>query len=142
MMLMAKKTPSPKDEAVKLIKELHGIRVVPKTFLAQLENYIQGEYDFLEGEFINSYDWETVLLAYKQSSKQIEWSRRNREFKSNLNMLRYTFKIVEEWLPKIKARKNSVEKVDNGKIEYENIPVTRYSKSRTKVDISRFIGDD
>ncbi len=58
-------------------------------------------------------------------------------------MLRYTFKIVEEWLPKMKARKVSLDKAESRtKIEYENIPVVRYSKSRTKVDISRFIGDD
>jgi len=140
---MAKKQPSQKDEAIKLIKELHGIRVVPKTFLTELETYVQGEYDFLEGEFVNSYEWDTVILAYKQSYKGIEWAKRNKNFKSNLNMLRYTFKIVEEWLPKMKARKNSLDKAESKtNIEYENIPVERYSKSRTKVDITRFIGDD
>lgn len=133
-----------KQKALALIKELHGIRVIPKTFLTELETYIEGEYDYIDDEYVNAYDWNVVYYSYRQSKKNIEWSRQNKNFRSNLNMLRYTLAIAKEWMPKVDAKIKALAKIAerDKDIEYKPIETNRFSKSRSKVNISRFLGDD
>lgn len=136
-----KKELTDKDKTLELMKQLHGVRVIPRSFIPVLEQFMEGEYDHFEEEYVDSYTWDDVYYGYKAIKKEIEWAMQNRNFNSSLNKFRYTFAILKQRLPDVAEHRRKTRNLleANTKIVYTDEEVKRFSKSKSKVDISKFL---
>lgn len=138
---MKKKELTDKEKTLELMKQLHNVRVIPRSFIPQLETFMEGEYDYFEEKYVDVYTWDEVYYGYKSIKKEIEWAMQNRNFNNSLNKFRYTFAILKERLPDVAEHRRKTNKLleANTNITYTDEEVTRFSKSKSKVDISRFL---
>ena len=139
--MILSKEMSDKEKTLALMKELHGVRVIPRSFIPQLEDFMKGQYDHFEEKVVDSYTWDDVYYGYKAIKKDIEWAMQNRNFKNSLNKFRYTFAILKQTLPDVAnhRRKRVALMEENTKITYIEEDIKKFSKSTSKVDISRFL---
>lgn len=138
---MKKKELTDKEKTLELMKQLHNVRVIPRSFIPQLETFMEGEYDYFEEKYVDVYTWDEVYYGYRSIKKEIEWAMQNRNFNNSLNKFRYTFAILKERLPDVAEHRRKTNKLleANTNITYTDEEVTRFSKSKSKVDISRFL---
>lgn len=136
-----KKELTDREKTLELMKQLHNVRVIPRSFIPQLETFMEGEYDYFEEKYVDVYTWDEVYYGYKSIKKEIEWAMQNRNFNNSLNKFRYTFAILKERLPDVAEHRRKTNKLleANTNITYTDEEVTRFSKSKSKVDISRFL---
>jgi hypothetical protein len=139
--LLKKKELTDKEKTLELMKQLHNVRVIPRSFIPQLETFMEGEYDYFEEKYVDVYTWDEVYYGYRSIKKEIEWAMQNRNFNNSLNKFRYTFAILKERLPDVAEHRRKTNKLleANTNITYTDEEVTRFSKSKSKVDISRFL---
>jgi hypothetical protein len=85
-------------DLVEVIKEVHGIEIIPPQFYSYLQDIRNGNELFGRVGTKKSkqgYSYKEIAETYLDSKDSIRWARDNKDFKGNtMNLLKYTKAIV------------------------------------------------
>ncbi len=86
-----------KDNLVEVIKETHGISLIPPQFYSFLEDIRNGNEFFGrvgEKKSKEGYSYTVIAETYKYCQDSIDWAIKNKTFNNVLNLLKYTRAII------------------------------------------------
>ena len=131
-------------ELCEYIMELHGFRLLPKSFFPFLQDLRNGTVRFqgpVQSKYKQGIPYEVIHEAYRLCQDNIAWAKRNKRFSSDLAEVKYGFAIIqnninqayESWQRKQQASQAVSIATPQGKeVTY---------KKRTQEDISSIVED-
>ncbi|WP_226035742.1 hypothetical protein [Aquibacillus saliphilus] len=140
------------DELVEVIKEVHGIEVVPPQFFSYLQDLRNGNQLFGkvgQKKSKSGYSYKAISMTYEENKDTINWAKNNRDFNGTMNLLKYTRAIVADKVGQVayriesRDRKREFEKATEQQaesvFEHINKQPKKYKKTDSKKDASSFL---
>ncbi len=136
-----------KYELYETIKRLHNIAIIPHQFFPYIEALRNGDIAFgkIKKQYKQGFTYNVIDKTYKHCNSNIDWAKDNKDFRgSTMNMLKYTFTIVQDKINYInsKIEKQQMQKAHVDKIGDAMKPDdhdVEYRKTKNKHDISKFL---
>lgn len=140
-----------RDLLTEVIKDIHGMVTLPNSFFSQYIQMFRNGTIKERGRLITKYkkgvSYIVMRDAYLLCRKDIEWHKKNKQFKSDLAELIYGFKIMQDKVNKAYATMHNKKKqekeqqvVHEHEIHmFENDTIKPQSKKKDDTDISDFL---
>jgi hypothetical protein len=144
-----------KDELNLVIKSIHSIKfdIPPNVWvlIQDLRNGTNRYQSFFKKKYKAGVPYPVIAEAYRMSKDSIEWSKMNRRFKTKVEEMRYSLKIVQskledayrkiqrteqsQTIAKAKEKSEVEAMIDNRQVEFKD-------NKKYEFDISDILGDD
>lgn len=126
-----------RNELHEVILDLHDLIMIPKDLKIFLDRLVRDT---------ESLTFPIITESYKMGAKKISWAIKNKRFKTDITMLRYTFQIAKGYFNEIyqrqqrKEQQKIIDEVAEEQMQnfIENSEI-KYKKKENKNDISKFL---
>lgn len=138
------------DELIETIKRVHDIKAIPNQFYPFIQDLRNGNEFFGrigERKSKKGYRYDVITKTYLKCQNNIDWAKRNKNFKDVFGMLRYTLAIIKNNIDEVdeevkrkeeqekQFKRKSVDQHNNYYISDKSI----YQKEDDELDISKFL---